>query len=159
MDAYHVDIFEVLRNDHAILRSLFDQLSRTAGAEARIQRLDALELEFEVHSAAEEEVIYGRLQTIDSTEELASDAFEEHCAIRDGLDALRGVLEDAVVEGDEGAWSTVLADLRSTFDRHVAREHGAIFESMARVLRPEDLLELRDAFLRVRRQLKQDHAA
>ncbi len=159
MDANHVDIFEVLRNDHRTLRSLLEQFHRTPDPESRIRRLDALEEEFEVHSAAEEEVIYPRLQEQESLEETASEAFDAHCAIRDGIDALRAVLEDAVIEGDEGTWRSVLQDLRDIFERHVGTEENIIFETMAKVYSAEILSTMRDDFLQIRRQLKQRVAA
>lgn len=159
MDANHVDIFEILRNDHRTLRSLLEQFNRAPDPESRIRRLDALEEEFEVHSAAEEEVIYPRLQEMGAMEELASESFDAHCAIRDGIDGLRAVLEDAVIEGDEGTWRGTLQDLRGIFERHVANEENIVFEAMVKAHSAETLSAMLDDFLQIRRQLKQRVAA
>jgi hemerythrin superfamily protein len=129
------NVFERMRRDHHVLSDLLER-ARTTSERARKARSDLVSRmrhAFEVHAAAEEEVVYPALRELARScdPRLARRilaATEEHDLVRRLFDDL------AQVDPADPRWIARLELLRENIHHHVAEEEGELFPLARRLL-------------------------
>jgi len=135
-------IFDHLRRDHQIQRSLLAKLAETAGdSDARNRLFASLREELETHAIAEEHVLYSRMMTGESRDK-AVHSVAEHKALRDLVDELIDT------EMSSPAWLPKLRTLREKVEHHLDEEESETFVEAQEQLSELEVLELAIAFNR-----------
>lgn len=124
-----MNIFEALRKDHDIQRTLLDELINTAGdTKRRDQIFKALKNELHIHADAEERHFYIPLIESDMTQDKARHGIAEHHEI----DEMIAELEKT--EYASSAWLKVAKHLQEKVEHHLEEEEHAIFQMAGKVL-------------------------
>lgn len=124
-----MNIFEALRKDHDIQRSLLAKLVDTSGdTEKRDNVFKKLRTELETHADAEERYFYKPLIDSDKTQEKARHGIAEHHEI----DELIEELEET--EYSSSAWLKIAKDLQEKVEHHLDEEEHEVFQMAGKVL-------------------------
>ncbi len=124
-----MNIFEALRSDHDLQRSLLDDLVNTSGdTEKRDQTFEELKKELAIHADAEERHFYVPLIDSDKTQEKARHSIAEHHEI----DELIEELEDT--EYSSSSWLKIAKQLKEKVEHHLDEEEHEVFQMAGKVL-------------------------
>ncbi len=122
-------IYEAIRRDHDVQRSLLAQLVETSGdTYLRDQLFKKLKTELQVHAEAEERYFYVPLIKSDMTQEMARHGIAEHHEI----DELIGRLEDTPY--DSPGWLAICKSLKEQVEHHLEDEEQQFFQVSGKVL-------------------------
>jgi iron-sulfur cluster repair protein YtfE (RIC family) len=114
------NVIDLLKRNHREVAELFSDFERTR-ASSVVEQICA---ELEVHTAAEELFVYPALrEDVSSGSELADQAEHEHAEAKRLIGRLKRT------PTSERA-SDVVAELKQTFERHVAEEERTVFPRM-----------------------------
>ena len=123
------NVIHLLKQDHREVAELFSDFERTR-ASSVVEQICA---ELEVHTAAEELFVYPALrEDVSSGSELADQAEHEHAEARRLIGRLKRTTASERVPD-------IVAELKQTFERHVAEEEGAVFPKMQSDLKETEL--------------------
>jgi iron-sulfur cluster repair protein YtfE (RIC family) len=147
-----MDAFELLKNDHAKVSSLFDQIEPATDAATRQQLFTQLKQELDLHAHIEETILYPALKGAAETSDLTEEAYEEHQEVKD----LLAELEATPPDSEE--WSDMIVELRENVEHHVEEEEGEMFVKAREVLSAQQLNEI-SAQMSAEKQQKQKGAA
>jgi iron-sulfur cluster repair protein YtfE (RIC family) len=147
-----MDAFELLKNDHAKVSSLFDRIEPATDATTRQQLFAQLKQELDVHAHIEETILYPALKQIAETRDITEEGYEEHQEVKD----LLAELEATPADSDE--WSDLILELRENVEHHVEEEEGEMF-TKARVVLSEQQLNEIGARMSAEKQQQQKAAA
>ena len=147
-----MDAFEMLKNDHAKVSSLFDKLEPATDAATRMQLFAQLKQELDIHAHIEETILYPALKAAAETREITEEAYEEHQEVKD----LLAELESTPADGED--WGDILLELRENVEHHVEDEEGEMFPQARTVLGEQKLNEI-GAQMAAEKQQKQKAAA
>lgn len=147
-----MDAFEMLKNDHAKVSSLFDKLEPATDATTRMQLFTQLKQELDIHAHIEETFLYPALKQAAETREITEEAYEEHQEVKD----LLAELETTPADGEE--WGDLLLELRENVEHHVEEEEGEMFQHARTVLSEQQINEI-GAQMAAEKQQKQKAAA
>jgi hemerythrin superfamily protein len=147
-----MDAFEMLKNDHAKVSSLFDKLEPATDATTRMQLFTQLKQELDIHAHIEETILYPALKAASETRDLTEEAYEEHQEVKD----LLSELETTPADGED--WGDILLELRENVEHHVEEEEGEMFTKARTVLSEQQLNEI-GAQMAAEKQQKQKAAA
>lgn len=155
-----MDIFTMLKKDHRKVEEMFEKLCGTTerGAKTRMEGLERLEQELEVHMQIEEQILYPALRANEDTRELALDAYAEHEAATDVLKKLK------TIPADSEMWKAWLGVLKQNVLHHAEEEEKEIFEQARQALEREEIQEMTrraeamKAELQSRARRGEDHA-
>jgi hemerythrin superfamily protein len=113
----------LLKNDHAAVKKLFADFSRTtARAPRRRQELiDKIAQELEIHSTIEEELFYPAVKNVRGGQSLVNEAESEHKKV----DALVAEVQGMSMETDEVVQK--VKELRDAVVHHATEEEGEMF--------------------------------
>ncbi len=129
-------ILELIREDHDLIRALFDELE--SNPETRDVRCITLRRELPGHMYAEEATLYAHLR--DRVPEEIRRSLDEHTEVRETLARFEKIpLRD-------GAWMPALVDLRERVEAHFASEEGEVFARAEEHLERNDLFALSETF-------------
>src|SRR5512145_2979791 len=118
-----LDIYSLIKKDHQEVASLFRRLKAAEGFSETSEQLFAqLREELELHTYAEERVLYAALQEAEGTQELVEAALNEHKLVQELLDEL------AASCMDDEAWNEQLERLEEHVEDHIEDEEGDIFD-------------------------------
>ncbi|EAR16927.1 hemerythrin domain-containing protein [Robiginitalea biformata] len=124
-----MNIYEAIRQDHDLQRSLLDQLLETSGDTSTRRTIFAkLKKELQVHADAEERFFYVPLIKKDATQEMARHGVAEHHEI----DELVERLEETPF--DSPGWLTLCKSLQEQVEHHLADEEKQFFQVSGKVL-------------------------
>lgn len=124
-----MNIFEALRQDHDIQRSLLNELVETSGdTQNRKYLFGKLKQELHIHADAEERFFYIPLIKNDNTQEKARHSIAEHHEI----DELIERLEET--EFDSTGWLTIARSLQEKVEHHLKEEEHEVFQMAGKVL-------------------------
>ena len=124
-----MNIFEALRKDHDIQRSLLDELIDTEGnSQRRDVIFKALKYELAIHADAEERHFYIPLIKNDKTQDKARHGIAEHHEIDELIEKLEKT------EYASSAWLKIAKDLREKVEHHLEEEEHAVFQMAGKVL-------------------------
>src|SRR4028119_1962298 len=106
-----MDAFELLKNDHAKVSSLFDRIEPATDATTRQQLFAQLKQELDVHAHIEETILYPALKQIAETRDITEEGYEEHQEVKD----LLAELEATPADSEE--WGDMILELREEVGR------------------------------------------
>ena len=137
-----MNAIELLKADHEKVRGLFDQLTNTTSRaeKTRVQLLEKIRLELDVHTLIEEEIFYPAFREAAKEaddKEMIFEALEEHRAA--GELVLPDLLETEVASEQFGGRAKVLMDL---VEHHAEEEEKEMFKRARTLLSREQLEEL-----------------
>ena len=122
-------IFEAIRKDHDIQRSLCDELVKTSGDTTFRKNIwEKLKKELKVHAQAEERFFYVPLIEEDMTQKHARHGVAEHHE----MDELIEKIDEAEMDGP--AWLTYAKQLREKVYHHLEDEEHTFFQLAGKVL-------------------------
>lgn len=122
-------IFEALREDHEIQRSLLDKLVDTSGdTEERDLIFKKLKHELHIHADAEERFFYVPLIKEDLTQEKARHSIAEHHEI----DELIEELEET--DYSSSGWLKIAKKLKEEVEHHLDEEEHEVFQLAGKAL-------------------------
>ncbi|HZH91574.1 MAG TPA: hemerythrin domain-containing protein [Pyrinomonadaceae bacterium] len=147
-----MDAFELLKNDHAKVSTLFDRIEPATDATTRQQLFAQLKQELELHAHIEETILYPVLKGIAETRDTTEEGYEEHQEVKD----LLSELEATPADGEE--WSDLIVELRENVEHHVEEEEGEMF-TMAREVLSEQQINDIGARMSAEKQQRQKAAA
>ncbi len=124
------DILELLRRDHHRVDHLLDQLEATDTSDERrrAQLFAQVTAEIEVHSDAEDQVVYACFEEREGLEDLVEDMRQQH----EHIEQMVEELDQTEVTADD--WIDKLRELRQLVRHHVDEEEGALFERIRAAL-------------------------
>lgn len=131
-----MDAFELLKNDHAKVSSLFDRIEPATDATTRQQLFAQLKQELTIHAHIEETILYPALKAAAETRDITEEAYEEHQEVKD----LLAELEATPADSEE--WSDMIMELRENVEHHVEEEEGEMFTKAREVLSEQQLNEI-----------------
>jgi len=124
-----MNIFEALREDHEIQRTLCDKLVNTSGDnDLRKNMFHKLKHELEIHADAEERHFYVPLIESDLTQEKARHSIAEHHE----MDELVEKLEDTDMSSP--AWLVYMKQLAEKVEHHLDEEEHEVFQMAGKAL-------------------------
>ena len=115
------DILDLLKRDHQRVDRLLDQLEATDTSDERrrAQLFAQVTAEIEVHSDAEDQVVYACFE--EGLEDLVENMRQQH----EHIEQMVEVLDQTEVIADD--WIDKLRELRQLVSHHVDEEEGALF--------------------------------
>ncbi len=132
-----MNIFEALRADHEIQRTLIDKLVNTSGDnDLRKNMFNKLKHELEIHADAEERHFYIPLIEKDLTQEKARHSIAEHHE----MDELVEKLENTDMSSP--AWLTYMKQLAQKVEHHLDEEEQEVFQLAGKALNEKDKQQL-----------------
>ena len=131
-----MDAFELLKNDHAKVSSLFDRIEPATDATTRQQLFAQLKQELELHAHIEETILYPALKQKAETRDITEEGYEEHQEVKD----LLAELEATPADSEE--WSDMILELRENVEHHVEEEEGEMFTKAREVLSEQQINEI-----------------
>lgn len=132
-----MDIYSLIKKDHQEVASLFRRLKAAEGfCETSEQLFAQLREELELHTHAEERVLYSALQEAEGTQELVEAALNDHKLVQELLDEL------AALRMDDEVWNEKLEVLKEHVEDHVEEEEGDIFDVARRLFSAAQVAEL-----------------
>ncbi|MCA1564488.1 MAG: hemerythrin domain-containing protein [Acidobacteria bacterium] len=146
-----MDAFELLKNDHAKVSSLFDRIEPATDAATRQQLFAQLKQELDIHAHIEETILYPALKAAAETRDITEEAYEEHQEVKDLLNELEAT------PADSEEWSDMIMELRENVEHHVEEEEGEMFTQAREVLSEQQLNEI-GARMSAEKQQKQKAA-
>lgn len=124
-----MNIYEAIRQDHDLQRSLLEQLLETSGDTSTRRTLFAkLKKELQIHADAEERFFYVPLIKKDATQEMARHGVAEHHEI----DELVERLEETPFSSP--GWLTLCKSLQEQVEHHLKDEEKQFFQVSGKVL-------------------------
>ena len=137
-----MNIFEALRQSHAVQRALCRRMTngRSAAATRRAAFLD-LANELEAHEIAEERHFYVPLLMDDAGVFVSRHALADHHKIDEAVDALRGV------DPGDASFATLAKDLSYEVRDHLDEEEHGTFQLAGKLLGKRRQVELARAYL------------
>jgi hemerythrin superfamily protein len=147
-----MDAFELLKNDHAKVSTLFDRIEPATDATTRQQLFAQLKQELDLHAHIEETVLYPVLKGMAATRDITEEGYEEHQEVKD----LLAELEETPADSEE--WSDMIMELRENVEHHVEEEEGEMFTKAREVLSEQQLNDI-GARLSAEKQKQQKAAA
>jgi len=147
-----MDAFELLKNDHAKVSSIFDQIEPATDAATRQRLFAQLKQELDVHAHIEETILYPALKTAAETRDITEEAYEEHQEVKE----LLAELEETPADSEE--WSEMIMELRENVEHHVEEEEGEMFTKAREVLSAQQINDI-GARMSAEKQQKQKAAS
>jgi len=131
-----MDAFEMLKNDHAKVSSLFEQREATTDTTTRQGLFTQVKQELDVHTHIEETILYPALKQPAETREITEEAYEEHQEVKDLLAEL------AATPADSEEWSDMIVELKENVEHHVEEEESEMFPKARTVLSAEQIADI-----------------
>ena len=147
-----MDAFEMLKNDHAKVSSIFDRLEPATDAATRQQLFTQLKQELDIHAHIEETILYPALKQAAETRDITEEAYEEHQEVKDLLAELQATPPDSE------EWGDMILELRENVEHHVEEEEGEMFTQAREVLSEQQINEI-GARMAAEKQQQQKAAA
>ncbi|GAB6195882.1 hemerythrin domain-containing protein [Lysobacter xanthus] len=148
-----MNAIELLKADHEKVRGLFEQLTKTTkrAEKTRVELLEKIRLELDVHTQIEEEIFYPALkEAVGESEDEAMifEALEEHRAA--GELVLPDLLATDITSDRFSGRAKVLKEL---VEHHAEEEEKEMFKTAREVLGRERLAELGEQMAARKREL------
>lgn len=139
-----MEIYQVLKADHKVVKSLLKQLDDTTerGVKLRKTLLEKLKLAVVPHARAEEKVLYGRLKKseVKEADALAFEGFEEHAVVDHLFDEL------GKTDPSDKRFTALLSVLKESLEHHIKEEENDVFKKAKRSFKAELAKEMTDEF-------------
>ncbi len=135
------DVIEVLEHDHREVEQMFAELESLRGASTEEDRerrkavAEQVTIELVRHSVAEEVIVYPRVESKVSAEEVEH-ARKEHAEAEETLQRMEKL------DADDPAFDDEVATLMREIRHHIEDEEGQMFAHMREVIDEEELRKL-----------------
>lgn len=134
-------IFEAIREDHDVQRSLLEQLVATSGdTQTRKILFEKLKFELEEHANAEERHFYKPLISTDNMQGQARHGIAEHHEIDELIEQLEKT------EMDSSAWLKIAKNLKDKVEHHLEDEERTFFQMAGKVFSENEKNELAEKY-------------
>ncbi|MEZ5739946.1 MAG: hemerythrin domain-containing protein [Burkholderiaceae bacterium] len=138
-----MNIYEELRADHDIQRTLIDLLVKTEGdSEGREELFAKVKTALDSHAMAEERHFYVPLIESDLVQEKARHSIAEHKELDDLVEALE------TTDRSSPAWLVTARTLKDRLLHHLAEEEHEVFQLSGKVLTETQKQRLASAYRR-----------
>ena len=145
-----MQIYEVLQNDHNVLKGLLNQLvALTKDSTNKKELIEQIRTELVPHSRAEEAIFYNSLRTANSGKEVIKHSYEEHIEAESMLTALHMKSE---LDAD---WTKDALQLKEALEHHIADEEGRVFQLAQQVFTSEEAEDFAVAFEAMKAEVKE----
>jgi hemerythrin superfamily protein len=119
---------DLLKKDHQKVKGLIKQL--LSAKENRMDFLDTIEEEIQIHSQCEEQVFYPAVKEIDA--EMVEEATEEHHKV----DAILAELKEMTAQQGE-QFTAKVKELEENLEHHMEEEEGEMFPRAEKELKAQ----------------------
>ena len=148
-----MDLYSLIKKDHQEVASLFRRLKAAEGFSETSEQLFAqLREELDLHTHAEEQVLYAALQGAEGTQELVAAALNDHKLVQELLDEL------AVSRMDDEVWNEKLEVLEEHVEAHVEEEEGNVFDVVRQLFSTARVAELAQRWQTAKQEYVARHA-
>lgn len=127
-----MDAIKLLKAQHRLVEKLFKEIEKAEDGDARDQVFQTLADNFAAHAAIEEQLFYPQAYS-DKTQELLTEAVEEH------LSAKRLIADLLELDPDDDNYAAKIKVLEEQIRHHVEEEEGELFGKVAKSFQPEQL--------------------
>ncbi|MFL6212122.1 MAG: hemerythrin domain-containing protein [Pyrinomonadaceae bacterium] len=131
-----MDVFTLLKQDHAQVAATIKQVEATDAPTQRQQLFNQIKQALDVHAHIEETIFYPVLKQAAETREITLEAYDEHQDIKDLLAQLAGL------PPDDEEWTDTFDELKQTIEHHVDEEENEMFVKARDVLSPQQIEDL-----------------
>jgi hemerythrin superfamily protein len=129
-----MDAIELLKRDHQEVEKLFQRFSSGADGRGRMQVVEKICQELEVHTQIEEEIFYPAVRETgdENLGRKVAEALQEHQQAKEKIQTLRGMSDD-----DQGELESTVSSLQQDIEHHVTEEEGEMFPRVAQIMDDE----------------------
>lgn len=145
--ATHRQIYQILKDEHDKVLSLFDEAIRNGSRDTFMQIKD----ELDAHLNGEEELLYPVLKGENRTHDITMEGYQEHHVAKILLSEL-----DTMSEKDE-MWTSKLKVLQENVRHHVEEEEKEMFPASKQVLSDQRAGELAQEYLAFKNKYRTAH--
>ncbi len=143
----HMPIYQLLKDEHDKVLSLFDEAIRNGSRDTFLQIKD----ELDTHLNGEEELLYPVLRSENKTHDITMEGYQEHHVAKVLLSEL-----DTMSEKDE-MWTSKLKVLKENVKHHVEEEERQMFPASRQVLSEQRAEELAQQYLAFKDKYRAAH--
>jgi hemerythrin superfamily protein len=130
-----MDALELLKQDHARVKKLFD---KTETADEREQRhiFTQIKTELEIHAEVEENIFYPAMQRYDELKEMVAESLKEH-------NDMKALLQEMATLSDTEDFQDKLEELIDNVEHHAEdEEEGKMFPKVRELVSANELEKL-----------------
>jgi hemerythrin superfamily protein len=130
-----MDALELLKQDHARVKKLFD---KTETADEREQRhiFTQIKTELEIHAEVEENIFYPAMQRYDELKEMVAESLKEH-------NDMKALLQEMATLSDTEDFQDKLEELIDNVEHHAEdEEEGKMFPKVRELVSANELQKL-----------------
>lgn len=129
-----MDALDLLKQDHAKLKKLFDKAASLDREQKRI--FNQIKTELEVHAQIEENIFYPAMQKYDGLKELVAESLKEHSG-------MKALLQEMVTLTDPAEFKDTLEELIDSVEHHAEdEEEGKMFPKIRELVSANELQKL-----------------
>lgn len=130
-----MDALELLKQDHAKVKKLFDKAESVDYREQR-RIFSQIKSELEIHAQIEENIFYPAIQGYDELKELVAESLKEHSA-------MKALLQEMVILSDPEEFKDTLEELIDSVEHHAEdEEEGKMFPKVRELVNANELQKL-----------------
>jgi hemerythrin superfamily protein len=130
-----MDALEILKQDHAKVKKLFDK-TETADDREQKRIFSQIKTELEIHAQIEENIFYPAMQRHDGLKELVADSLKEH-------NAMKALLQEMGTLSDREDFEDKLEELIDNVEHHAEdEEEGKMFPKVRELVSASELQKL-----------------
>jgi hemerythrin superfamily protein len=130
-----MDALEILKQDHAKVKKLFDK-TETADDREQKRIFNQIKTELEIHAQIEENIFYPAMQRHDGLKELVADSLKEH-------NAMKALLQEMGTLSDREDFEDKLEELIDNVEHHAEdEEEGKMFPKVRELVSASELQKL-----------------
>ena len=130
-----MDALELLKQDHAKVKKLFDKAESVDYREQR-RIFSQIKSELEIHAQIEENIFYPAIQGYDELKELVAESLKEHSA-------MKALLQEMVTLSDPEEFKDTLEELIDSVEHHAEdEEEGKMFPKVRELVNANELQKL-----------------
>jgi hypothetical protein len=145
-----MQIYEVLQNDHNVLKGLLNQLvTLKKNSTTKKELIEKIRNELVPHSRAEEAIFYNSLRAVNSGKEVIKHSYEEHIEAEAMLTALNTKSEI------DANWKKDALQLKEALEHHISEEEGRVFELAQQIFTAEEAEDFAVAFEAMKAEVKE----
>jgi iron-sulfur cluster repair protein YtfE (RIC family) len=130
-----MDVLELLKQDHAKVKKLFDKAESVDNREQK-RIFSQIKTELEIHAQIEENIFYPAMQRYDGLKELVAESLKEHSS-------MKALLQELVTLTDPEEFKDTLEELIDNVEHHAEdEEEGKMFPKARELVSANELQKL-----------------
>lgn len=148
-----MEIFELIKQDHRKVESLFSEIEEASSAKKLKQLFQQLYQELNLHSLTEELTLYPSMREYEETDVLIDEAEEEHVEVKIMLEEMQSL------DPNSSEFQSRIAQLREAVLHHVGEEENEVFPAIQECFSEEELDDLAEEFKETKSRLEKEMSA